>query len=150
MADKSEGSPDESTQVLGTEMSPKRVEAIVRAVNEATYGSGCLALELDSFAHYADHDAGITSLAFDTARSRHASRGGAVLKCHKCDYALKPKHSVQRNVPRSPQGGGATRIYPMEAYKLERISEGDCPRIESLEQRLGELGLFSAPPIEAA
>ena len=130
------------------EMSKAAIDAINRVCDEVRYGSGCLAQELDSFADHVDRDAGITSVAFDRARYLH----GDPFKCHKCGYALASLNLVKPNIARGPTHGGLTRLYPMEAYRLQKISDGNCERglIESLEACLGSLGLLEDMTIESA
>ena len=122
------------------ELPSEKVQHILDVMDEVRYGSGCLAQELESFADHVDRDAGITSVAFDRTRHLH----GDPFKCHKCGYALASLNLVKPNIARGPTHGGLTRLYPMEAYRLQRISDGDCERnlIEPLETRLNTLGLL--------
>lgn len=98
----------------------------------------CLAFRLDSFAHYVDADAGVASVAFDSARNRFDD-GRSRLQCRSCGFCLRPRRQVRENRPLE------IHLYPVGAYEMEVISEGECPhgQIESLKQRLGKVGLLN-------
>jgi hypothetical protein len=117
------------------------VDKLMAVLNEVRYGSGCLAQELQSFAHHVDRDAGIASVAFDRARSLH---GEDPMQCNRCGYALACLGVVRRNIERGPHHGGTTHLHPIEAYQMQKVGGGECERdlIDPLEQRLGELGLL--------
>lgn len=98
----------------------------------------CLGFGLDSFAHHVDTDAGVASVAFDSARNRFDD-GQSRLQCRSCGFCLRPRRQVQENRLLE------IHLYPVAAYEMEVISEGECPygQIEPLKQRLGEVGLLN-------